>query len=287
VVATPIGNLDDVSARALRVLREVAVVACEDTRTTAGLAARHAIATPRVSLHAHNEARRVPELLARLERGESIALVCDAGTPLLSDPGARLVGAALERGFRVVPVPGPSAILAALVASGLPAVPFTFLGFPPRRGSARASFFAALRESPGTLVLFEAPHRVKRTLEDLHAALGARRVAVARELTKRFEEIARGRLGAIDLGEPRGEFTLVVEGRLADATEPSLAAPDADALIDAGLAAGRSTREIARSVAAELRIPRSDAYRRVVERSRSARARSRDSGSSPGSRGSD
>ncbi len=267
VVATPIGNLEDVSERALRVLREVAVLACEDTRTTARLAARFGIGTPRLSLHAHNEARRVPELLARLAAGESVALVCDAGTPLLSDPGARVVDAALALGIRVVPIPGPSAILAALVASGLPALPFRFVGFPPRRGAARAGWLGGLRGTSGTIVLFEAPHRMERTLADLFATLGARRIAIARELTKRFEEIVRGRLGEVAVAEKRGEFTLVVEG----APEPSAATASepvaADSRIDAGIAAGLSTREVAREVALALRIPRAEAYRRVLERS--------------------
>ncbi len=274
VVATPIGNLEDVSARALRVLREVDCIACEDTRVTGKLCARFGIATRRLSLHAHNERRRIPELLARIERGESVALVSDAGTPLLSDPGAALVAAALERGARVVPVPGASAILAALVGSGLPCVPFSFLGFPPRRGAAREAWLARARAQSGTLVLFEAPGRAAQTLEDLCRALGPRRVAVARELSKVYEEFVRGRLGALAPIEARGEVTIVVEGA---ASEPERAggcdAGDVDLEIDAALDEGLPTREIARRIAERSGMPRSEAYARALER---AKLRQRD-----------
>src|SRR5258707_11884240 len=158
VVATPIGNLDDLSPRAARVLREVEVIACEDTRHTALLCQRFEIATPRVSLHAHNEARRLPELLERLARGAAIALVSDAGTPLVSDPGERLVRAALEAGAQVVPVPGPSALLAALVASGFAPRPFAFAGFLPRKGGQRTRALASPAAFPGTPVLFDTPN---------------------------------------------------------------------------------------------------------------------------------
>ena len=264
VVATPIGNLEDVGARALRVLAEVARIACEDTRHTARLCSRHGIRTPRVSLHAHNEARRCAELLALLESGESVALVSDAGTPLISDPGERLVRAALDAGFEVVPVPGPTAAVAALVASGLPTRPFAFLGFLSRKGRARREELALCAAFPGSLILYEAPARVERTLADLHAALGPRRVAICRELTKRHEQVLRGRLGELQLGELRGEVTLVVEGAPAD----SGPAPDedADARIDELLADGLSARDAARELARELRLPRRDAYARVLRR---------------------
>ena len=266
VVSTPIGNLEDLSPRAVRILREASLVVCEDTRRSARLCARFDIPTRRVSLHAHNETRRTPELLRRLARGETLALVSDAGTPLLSDPGARFVHAALERGFRVVPVPGPSAVLAALVASGLPTRPFTFIGFLPRKGRERAEWLARLREAPGTLVLFEAPNRVRATLRDLCQTLGPRRVALARELTKRFEEIVRGRLGELELPELRGEITLIVEGDAAAFSrlrEP--AAPEGeDDWIGQRVAEGGSTRDIARELARRLGISRSEAYRRVL-----------------------
>jgi len=265
VVATPIGNLEDLSPRAQRVLREASVIACEDTRHTALLCQRYAIETPRVSLHAHNEARRVPELLLRLARGESLALVSDAGTPLVSDPGERLVRAALEAGHAVVPVPGPSAVLAALVASGFATSPFAFVGFLPRRGAERARRLSALAAFPGTLVLFEAPKRAAATLRDLHEALGPRRVALARELTKRHETVLRGRLGELALEELRGELTIVVEGAAQRGPqEPE--ASDVDEAIDRLLSSGLSPRDAARTLAAELGLARRDAYARVLAR---------------------
>ena len=266
VVATPIGNLEDASARALRTLGEVALIACEDTRRTARLCQRFGIRTRRLSLHAHNEARRIPMLLARLEAGDSVALVSDAGTPLLSDPGAGLVRAALAAGLEVVPVPGPSALLTGLVASGFATRPFAFEGFLPRKGSARTSTLDRVARFPGTVVLYEAPGRVNNTLADLRRVLGARRVVVARELTKLPEEFVRGRLGEIRLDETRGEVTLIVEG-------PSKSEPDGEALdigerIDRLLASGQSARDAARTLASELGLPRSQAYQHVLERKR-------------------
>ena len=265
VVATPIGNLEDLSPRAQRVLREAALIACEDTRHTALLCQRFAIPTPRVSLHAHNEARRVPELLERLARGQSLALVSDAGTPLVSDPGERLVRAALEAGHAVVPVPGPSALLAALVASGLPTSPFAFVGFLPRKGAERARRLAALAAFPGTLVLFEAPNRAAATLRDLHAALGPRRAALARELTKRHETVLRGRLGELALDELRGELTIVVDGP-AERGSPEPVGADVDETVDRLLRSGLSARDAARRLARELGLAKRDAYARVLAR---------------------
>ena len=261
VVATPIGNLEDLSPRARRVLAEVAVIACEDTRRTARLCSRFEIATPRLSLHEHNERRRTPALLEKLAAGASVALVSDAGTPLVSDPGSRFVAAAIEAGYRVVPVPGPSAVLAALVASGLPSDAFSFFGFLPRKGRARETRLADLRRAPGALVLFEAPGRVRETLRDLNEALGERRVAVARELTKAFEEIVRGRLGSLAIEEPRGEVTIVVEA--AEAPEPEM---PSEAEIDRLLEEGLSPRDAARELALSRGIPRSRAYALVLRR---------------------
>ena len=232
VVATPIGNLEDLSPRALRVLREADVIACEDTRRTGRLCAHFGVETRKVSLHAYNETRRLPELLALLEGGAKIALVSDAGTPLLSDPGEKLVRAALESGHQVSAVPGPSSVLCALAVSGLALRPFTFVGFLPRKGSARRRWLETLRRLPGSIVLFESPHRIARTLADLFEALGPRRAALARELTKRFEEVRRGRLGELDARGVRGEVTLVVEGLGSeDPDETELeadASPDSD-----------------------------------------------------------
>jgi 16S rRNA (cytidine1402-2'-O)-methyltransferase len=219
VVATPIGNLEDITARALRVLREVALIAAEDTRRTAQLLARYAITTRTTSLHEHNEAKKSASLVERLKRGDDIALVSDAGTPTVSDPGARLIGAAIELGARVEPIPGPSAALAALVASGLPSDTFLFLGFPPIRSKDRKLWFRALRTAARTVVFFEAPHRIRRTLEEVQREVGDCRVAIGRELTKAHEELVRGPISLIigGLQAPRGEFTVVVDiGHITD-----------------------------------------------------------------------
>jgi 16S rRNA (cytidine1402-2'-O)-methyltransferase len=263
VVATPIGNLDDLSPRARRVLaEEVSRIACEDTRHTAVLCQRWQIATPRISLHAHNERERVPQLLALLERGESIALVSDAGTPLISDPGERLVRAALAAGFDVVPVPGPSAVIAALVASGFAAQPFAFFGFLPRKGGARRAVLGEIARFPGTTVLYEAPGRIAQTLADLRGALGPRRAAICRELTKLHEQVLRGVLGELDPGTPRGELTLVIEGAPAEAL-PAKGSVDPDQRAQELLASGLSARDAARALAEELGLARRDAYARV------------------------
>jgi 16S rRNA (cytidine1402-2'-O)-methyltransferase len=213
VVATPIGNLEDITLRALRVLREVSVIAAEDTRRTAQLLARHAIRTPTTSLHEHNESRKTPIILARLQRGDTIALVSDAGTPVVSDPGAHLIRAALAAGIRVEAVPGPSAILAALVASGLPLDQFTFLGFPPIRSNDRKRWFETLAHIRGTVVFFESPHRILSTLTDLRAIAGDCEIAVGRELTKLHEELVIGPISRAltHLKVPKGEFTIVAD----------------------------------------------------------------------------
>ena len=189
VVATPIGNLEDLSFRALRTLREVDLIAAEDTRRTSKLLAHYEIRKSMVSLHEHNEHREAPRLAARLERGESIALVTDAGTPGISDPGAHLVRLARERQVPVSPIPGPSAVMAALSVSGFPADRFAFLGFPPRSGSARRDWFARAKAESSVVVLFEAPHRIRQTLHDLASIFVKRPIQVHRELTKINEEL--------------------------------------------------------------------------------------------------
>jgi 16S rRNA (cytidine1402-2'-O)-methyltransferase len=225
VVATPIGNLEDITLRALRVLREADLIAAEDTRRTAKLLNHYGIATRTISLYAQNEAARVPGLLARLDAGQELAFVTDAGTPTVSDPGARLIAAAIERGHRVTPVPGPSAILAALVASGFPADAFVFAGFPPRRAKDRKQWFHTLASETRPVVFFEAPHRIRQTLAEAGTALGTRQLVVSRELTKTHEELLRG--PAIDMAgrltEIRGEFTIVVSGRAAIPREAATA----------------------------------------------------------------
>jgi 16S rRNA (cytidine1402-2'-O)-methyltransferase len=218
VVATPLGNLRDISLRALDVLGSVDVIAAEDTRVTAKLLARHGIASRLLSLHEHNERRRAGEIIALLGDGKSVALVSDAGTPGVSDPGAALVRAVSDVGFAVVPVPGPSALIAALSASGVTALRWLFCGFLPATAAARRAELERLREHPWALVFYEAPHRIAATLEALAAAFGdERELVIARELTKRFESIHRCRLGdapawlAADANRARGEFVLIVD----------------------------------------------------------------------------
>ena len=213
VVATPIGNLEDITLRAMRILREVKLIAAEDTRTTRKLLARYEIRTPLLSFHQHNHVRQMPRILEALAEGD-VALVSDAGVPTVSDPGVELVRKALELGITVTPVPGASAVTAALSASGMPADRFTFVGFLPRRRSDRLRMLEGLRSIETTLVLFEAPHRLRSTLVDIHSAWGDRRMTVCRELTKKFEEVFASSISeALErFDEPRGEFTLVVEG---------------------------------------------------------------------------
>src|SRR5262245_46522120 len=212
VVATPIGNLEDITLRALRVLREVTLIAAEDTRRTARLLQHYSISTPTTSLHEHNERRKSRALIERLIGGESIALVTDAGTPVVSDPGAALVAAAHAEGIRVEPIPGPSAPMAALSASGLSADQFLFVGFPPARSADRKKWFRSVAGEPRPLVLFEAPHRLKQTLSDALEILGDRQMALGRELTKVHEELVVRPISAFVQSDqvPRGEYTLVI-----------------------------------------------------------------------------
>jgi 16S rRNA (cytidine1402-2'-O)-methyltransferase len=217
LVPVPIGNPRDITLRALDVLRSGAIVVAEDTRHFRTLAAAHGIEARATSLHEHNEAVRIPEILGRLAGGEDVALVSDAGTPLISDPGYRLAAAAIRAGIAVTALPGPSAVTTALSASGLPPIPFRFCGFPPRTASARRSFFGALRDEPATLVCFEAPHRLLATLRDALAELGDREACLARNLTKPHERYQRGLVSALvealaSEGTVRGECTLLVAG---------------------------------------------------------------------------
>jgi 16S rRNA (cytidine1402-2'-O)-methyltransferase len=269
VVSTPIGNLGDMTFRAVEVLRGVALVLAEDTRHSRRLLDHYDIRTPTLAYHEHNEARTTPGLVARLTAGESFALVTDAGTPLISDPGARLVRAALDAGVVVTPVPGASALLAALVGSGLDATRFTFFGFLPRKGRERSEAIAAVGALRHTAVLYEAPARVADTLAELAAAAGPGRVgAVARELTKQYEEVRRGTLAelATYYGEsaPRGEVVILVAGGTEGAppSEEALVAR-ARGLRDGGL----SSRDVARALTEEFGVSRNVAYR-VAETSR-------------------
>ena len=226
VVATPIGNLEDITLRALRVLREADVIAAEDTRRTARLLSRHAISTPTVSFHEHNTRSRIPDLIRRLEEGKSVALVTDAGTPGVSDPGVELVQACIEAQIPVDPVPGVSAPLTAAMASGFPLDPLTIFGFPPYRSKDRTRWLRTLSETRSTLTFFEAPHRIAQTLRMAAPILGDRPMLVGRELTKVHQEFIRGTADELSKtieDKPRGEFTVVV-GPITDNEKPATAA---------------------------------------------------------------
>jgi len=213
VVATPIGNLEDVTLRALRILREVSVIAAEDTRRTARLLQHYSISTRTTSLHEHNEREKTPRLIERLQAGESVALVSDAGTPLVSDPGQTLVAAARAAGIRVESIPGPSAVMAALSALGLPATEFTFLGFPPSRPKDRKEWFERVATHTYPVVFFEAPHRIRQALDALSSVLEPdRQVGIGRELTKAHEELVVSPISGLGdrFTDPKGEFTVVV-----------------------------------------------------------------------------
>jgi 16S rRNA (cytidine1402-2'-O)-methyltransferase len=273
IVATPIGNLEDLTPRALRVLGEADLIACEDTRHTRGLLNRFAIQAKTISYHAHNERERADELCKLLEAGNNIAIVSDAGTPLISDPGFRIVRAAIERGIQVIPIPGPAAFVAALVASGLPTDQFFFAGFPPARATARRAMLAELRLIPATLVFYEAPHRIAATLKDALNTLGDRTAAVARELTKLHEEIARGNLSELAqrfsaAAPARGEMVLMIGG----ANETELPRGQSEEDPPARLAArvielereGLDSKAALKKAARELGLKRAEAYRLMV-----------------------
>ena len=214
VIATPIGNLEDISLRALRLLQEVKLIAAEDTRTTRHLLNAHNIKTPLTSYHEHSKRAKLDYLLNYLDK-EDIALVSEAGMPGLSDPGYELIIAAIERGISVVPIPGASAVITALVVSGLPTDQFLYLGFLPRRKGQRQRLLNSIIDEPRTIVAFETPHRLREALSDIEEILGNRRISICRELTKIHEEIFRGRVSQAreHFAEPRGEFSLVIEGK--------------------------------------------------------------------------
>jgi 16S rRNA (cytidine1402-2'-O)-methyltransferase len=266
LVATPIGNLADLSARALATLRAADLVVCEDTRVTGSLLHRHGIERPLLAYHEHNAARVRPQILARLQAGATVALASDAGTPLVSDPGYKLVRAAIEQGVAVLAVPGPSAALAALVVSGLPSDRFLVAGFLPSKSAARRREIGMLAAVPATLVLFEAARRLPACLAELAEMLGARPAAVARELTKKFEEVRRGPLPELaahyaEAGAPRGEVVVVIG-------PPAAAAPAvADDALDTALAAALAElppAAAAARVAAATGQPRRALYRRAL-----------------------
>lgn len=276
LVATPIGNLEDMTGRALRVLAEVSLIACEDTRHTRGLLNHYGIKTKTVSYHEHNEQARAAELARVLSRGESIAVVSDAGTPGINDPGFRLVRLCIEQNVPIVPLPGASAVVAALVASGLPTDEFYFGGFLPARSTARRARLAQLTTLPATLVFYEAPHRIAATLTDAREILGERAAVVARELTKLHEEFARASLSELarKFSAPqsaRGEMVLLIDRTVISpsVTDEEIAMVNIAERVAALEAEGLDRRAALKRAARELGLNRDEAYRRLVaERAR-------------------
>lgn len=265
IVATPIGNLEDISLRALRVLREVKLIAAEDTRKTRRLLDAYDIKTPMTSYYEHNKLSKLDYILKQLDEGD-IALVSDAGTPGMSDPGYELIAAAAGCGVQVTPVPGASAVTAALTVSGLATDRFTYLGFLPRKAGARQKLLEAAAADPGTIVILEAPHRLLETLEDILAQFGDRRIAVCREMTKMHEEIFRGSVsGAIEhFNDPRGEFTLVIEG---NAGKPALQVITEDVIRRLGemRLSGARAKEAVAKLAEETGLSRKELYKAWLE----------------------
>jgi len=278
VVSTPIGNLEDITQRAIRVLGEVDLIACEDTRHTHKLLQHYGISTKTISYHEHNEQERSGKLIDLLLRGTNVAVVSDAGTPGISDPGFRLIRLAVAKQVQVVPIPGPSALVTALVASGLPTDEFFFGGFLPARSGARQTRLNELRSVPGTLIFYEAPHRLAATLKDAFEILGEREAVVARELTKLHEEIARGRLSELaarfsSAETARGEIVLIVDRNMIE-SETKAAAPRTSVveLVERLENEGLDHRVALKKAARELGLSRAEAYRRLVaERGRTQR----------------
>jgi 16S rRNA (cytidine1402-2'-O)-methyltransferase len=270
LVSTPIGNLGDISYRAVEVLRAADVILAEDTRHSAVLLRHYGITGRMISAHEHNEAARAELVVELLREGKEVALISDAGTPLLSDPGARLVASAVAAGFEVVPIPGASALLAALVASALPADRFTFYGFLPRKGGDRATLLREIARSPYTVVIYESPNRVETLVGDLLEVAGpTRRIAVAREITKLHEEVYRATLGEAASHfagrEVRGEVVVVVEGNRGEDEDPAEAAAAAREVAKTLLAQGLPPSAAAKELRDRLRLPRNEAYQLVQE----------------------
>src|SRR5258705_1814170 len=270
VVATPIGNLADITHRAVQVLSDVDLIACQDTRHTHKLLQHYGIKTKTVSYHEYNEQKRSSELIDLLKQGSDVAVVSDAGTPAISDPGFRLVHAAIEQNVPVIPIPGPSALVTALAASGLPTDEFFFAGFLPARSGARQSRLSELRSVPGTLVFYEAPHRLAAALRDAYEILGEREAVVARELTKLHEELRRGRLselaGHYGADEhPRGEIVLLIDRNAIEGESNGIPALETvGALVERLELDGIDHRAALKKAARELGISRAEAYRRLV-----------------------
>lgn len=267
IVATPIGNLGDMSPRAVETLREVNLIAAEDTRHSRKLLSHFQFSTPLLSYHEHNQARRDDYLLEKLETGESIALVSDAGVPGISDPGETLVQKAIKRGIPVIPIPGPSAVLCALVASGLSMQPFTFIGFLPRTTSERRQILDSWSSTPSTLVFYESPHRIEKMLKSCLEVLGDRQVAVGRELTKKNEEWLRGSLSeviqAIEEKGVRGEYTVVIEGGTVSGESEEEAWWSELSLtehVEKHISEGHSKKDAIALVSSERKVPKKEVY---------------------------
>lgn len=278
VVSTPIGNLEDITFRAVRVLGEVDVIACEDTRHTSKLLNHYGIKTRTVSYHEHNERERTIELIKAMQSGANVAVVSDAGTPGISDPGFRLVHEAATSGLHVLSIPGPTALIAALVASGLPTDEFFFAGFLPSRRSARLTRLKQLAGFDATLVFYEAPHRIAEALKDMYETLGEREAVVARELTKVYEEMVRGRLSELGVHfgsdkEARGELVVIVDRNVIAGRSSKQGASDSLVSLMATLEAeGLDTRAALKQAAKKLGLSRAEAYRRLIaERNREKR----------------
>ena len=268
VVATPIGNLEDITLRALRILREADLIACEDTRHTRKLLAHYQITTPTSSYHEHNEQQRTGWLVERLESGTDIALVSDAGTPSISDPGYRLVRAALERGVRVSPIPGACAIISALSISGRPTDSFAFLGFLPGRKAARRNRLQALRSESRTLLFFESPLRLASTLSDIDEILDSREVTVAREMTKVHEQLVTGTAGELASlfrsRRPKGETVVVVEKSSPETGAVSVSDRELDLRFEGLVDQGLSRKDAIKQLARELASPKRELYLRLL-----------------------
>jgi 16S rRNA (cytidine1402-2'-O)-methyltransferase len=270
LVATPIGNLEDITHRAVRVLSEVDLIACEDTRHTRKLLNHYGINTKTISYHEHNERERAAELIEKLRSGLNVALVTDAGMPSISDPGFRLTKAAIENDLRVVPIPGANALTTALVASGLPTDDFFFAGFLPSRSGSRRARLAELRSLAATLILYEGPHRIAATLKDAFEILGEREAVVARELTKLHEELARGRLSELaerfaDAENARGEIVLIIDRTIIANDHESPSESKVMELVEKLEGEGLDHRQALKRAARELGLSRDEAYRRLVE----------------------
>ena len=268
IVSTPIGNLEDITLRALNILKEVDLIACEDTRTSNKLLSRYQIQKPLTSYHEHNEIEKAEELLSLLQEGKSVALITDAGTPGVSDPGFRIVKLASENGIQVVPIPGASAAIAALSISGLPTSSFTFLGFPPRQNKKLSEFVERIKDRPETLIFYESPKRIVKTLEVMSEILGGRNISISREITKMYEETLRGSFSDIidDLKSRetiKGEFVLLVEGNSQD--NQKFDSETLDEVLLYLKKEGHSLKDAVREVAADSGISKSKVYKKALQ----------------------